>query len=372
MELRKAYSNITKMMIYVVFLSTSYAALFSMSFFDDLAIIVIALLELVFLASKHEGLKKEVAIIGSLLLVQLIWLVISMLIGSVSTAVQSFLTYLKILVVFAVPLVEEIDNKDKMLRNLVLLSIPNIMYAMYEFFCTYVRGIYLPGKYDASGYYRLQGLTGHPIFFSLVLVVVLMYWLYFSNSKMRIIFIPVCFLFALLTWSELAQVGAILLLGYKVFEYTKAKNLFIRYASLVSGCLLTGLLFVIFIKMLKETYTIRYVSVIETLKNINFYNLFIGNGFGTFTENGLSESYIFHVFYDSGLLGIVLLGIIIFFLYRFMFSHQSYAGIFVLSLYLVSMFINEGYMVPFIAFIPVVCGIPVTVEKKRKLYIVFE
>ena len=121
-------------------------------------------------------------------------------------------------------------------------------------------------------------------------------------------------------------------------------------------CIMSGILLLIFASMIKETYTIRYVSVVETLKNINPYNLIVGSGIGAFTDRGLSESYIFHIVYDSGLCGILLLGLIVFKLYKMQFKHRNYGGLFVLSLYLVSMFINEGYMVPAIIFVPIVCG----------------
>lgn len=371
MEFEKIYSNIMKTMLYIVFLSTSYAAVFSSSYIDDIAVLGIGVLEIIFFVLKHEQLSKELALIGSIMVVQAVWLVVSMLIGSVSYAVQSFFVYIKIIIMFILPFTVELKKKDKFFRNLVIMSVPNIIYGLYEFYTTYVRHIYLPGKYDASGHYRLQGMTGHPIYYSLLLVILLVYLLYICNKKIRFVAIPICIIFLILTWSELALVGMLLVVGYKVFQYTKVKNIFIRYVSVLTVSLMVGLLGVIFIKMLGETFTIRYVSVMQTLKNVNFYNFIVGNGFGTYTEAQLSESYLFHVFYDSGIMGIILLSIILLDLYKKMMFSKNYVGIFTLSLYVVSMFINEGYMVPLIAFIPVLCGTNID-SKKRELYIVYE
>lgn len=358
MRIKSIFSNSSKILIYIFFIATSYAAIFSVSYIDDIVVAVMGVLLLVYLCVDISRVKCIVLAIAALLAVQLANLLISKWICNDPNALDSFWTFTKIIIIFMQPIIieYETEDKEKILRNVFYLSIPNLLYSCYEIFVTYIQHNYMPGKYDASGMYRLQGFTGHPIFYSLLLSVLLMYLLYFCRWKIRYVLAMVCFMLCMLTWSSLAQVAALLLVMYKLIQYTKVKNVFRRYVSLVLLCLLSGILLLVFASMLKETYTIRYISVMETIKNVNLYNLLVGSGIGSFATRGLSESYIFHIFYDSGLCGLMILGIIVCRLYRLQIKYKNYGGLFVLSVYLLSMFINEGYMVPAIVFVPIVCG----------------
>jgi uncharacterized membrane protein YpjA len=151
------------------------------------------------------------------------------------------------------------------------------------------------------------------------------------------------------------QVIVLLLLGYYVIHRTKIDSIARKYSKLIVACLMLGIVFGVFWYMSGETYTIRFVSAMATISKMNFHNFLIGDGFGTYAQAGLSESYIFHVMYETGILGIACLFIVLFVLMKEQLKEKNYIAVFVLCFYVISSLINEGYMIPFIICIPVLC-----------------
>ncbi len=358
MNIKSIFNNSSKILIYIFIVVTSYAKLFSLSIWDDIIILVIGFMQILWLVIKRNEIRRNTAIIILLFAIQVVYFITNIILIGNSYTVESFLTYTKIIIALFQPILFDYKSEEKyvLLRNIFYISIPNLLYNAYEFIKTYIQHEYIGGKYDANGMYRLEGLSGHPIFYSLLLVVLLLFSLYHCKSKLRYVYASVCFVICMLTWSSLAQVAALLLVAYKLIDYTKVKGIFKRYVCLLAAGLITALTVFIFLSMIKETYTIRYISVVETINNIKLQNILQGSGFGTFAENGLSESYVFHIIYENGLMGILLVTIILAILYKIQFKKKNYTGLFILSLYLMNMVINEGYMIPFIIFITVLCG----------------
>lgn len=363
---RYMYANVLKVLLYIFFIVTSYVTIFKITFMDDLIVMAMIVMQILFITLHYKKIKRETAITMLMLVVISAYFIYGNICKSNGHNFNNFFVYFKIIVFMIQAQFFEFDGiqKNIIMRKLVIISIPNIIYSFYEILCTYVRHTYLPGKYNSSGMYRLQGMTGHPLFYSLILVVVLMYLLYYTKGVISYLCAGIVFCFCMLTWSSLAQVAAILLVGYKFYQYTKVKGIIIKNIGIAVIIVLSGMLAFIFLEMIKETYTIRYISVVETLKNINYTTISVGAGFGAYTANGLSESYIFHIMYDVGLLGLGFMLYILGKLIKKQIKKQNYAGTFIICLYFVNMVINEGYMIPFIALIPILSGEQMMTKKK--------
>lgn len=343
--------------IFLFFIASSYAALLPNSYLDDVIVIFLAAVQIVDLVRKKGNIRKEHALTYILLLGVVIRFLQSYLInGNTEGIAESFFSYFKIIIVLSLAFYIKLDKEGKMniLKMFVFLSFPNLARGVFEYYTTYIRGIYLPGKYE-YGLYRLQGFTGHPIFYSILLVICLCYLLYCAKGMVRFVLIALCTFLAIYTRTTLTLVFVLLLLAYYAIHKTILDNIVRKYSKGIMVCALVGICAAIFLFMGGETNTIRFVAIMKTFSNLNILNFFIGDGFGTYAQAGLSESYLFHVMYETGILGVGCLLNILFVLLKKQLKEKNYIAVFAVCFYLVSSLINEGYMIPFIIYIPILC-----------------
>ena len=253
------------------------------------------------------------------------------------------------------------DNKTKGLQLLLFISIPNVICGFYQYFKTYIQGVYISGKYDMTLGYRLQGFLGHPIPYSLLILAVLIILLFFVK-KWYIQFIGMIISVFLIkyTASDFAYALALLCIGMKcmVILFNKLMKLRIKRKIIVSitiTMIFFGSIFLLY-KMSGEMNTIRYVSAIGVIRNINLVSFIVGHGIGAFRNSNYQEIYLFKVFYDMGIVGLGMLFHIFYSIIKENLKSGSYEGIAILTILLLNMVINDGYMIPFIIMVPIFCS----------------
>lgn len=343
----------------LLFTVSSYVALLPTTFLDDIIVICVGLVALADMICSFRKIERPIAIAVGLILFEIIYFIVSLfVVGNRGAVVSSFASFIKIAFLLMICFTSRgFKEREIKLQNIFfIISIPNIIRGGYEFFYTYIFGGYLAGKYEQGIGYRIQGFVGHPIYFSLLMVMCVMYLLYFSKKRWKFLGVVVCSLLCIYTWSSFALILLVLLIGNYFLHALKVATLLEKYSKSVFIVTVIGAIGAMVWFMIREPYTIRSVSMTATIKNLNLLNLFIGEGFGTFSMAGLGEAYIFHVLYENGIVGLLVMLIPLVFMTKKLFKSRNYVGLFLVGAYIVNIFINEGYLLPFIIYIPAICA----------------
>ena len=356
LKLLKEY-DITSKLLILTFVISSYAAILPVSYIDDILILFIGLIEIAkVLKRRNMKVEKSISIILMLLVFESVYLVSSLLYNEYYfESLFSYFVLFKMIIILILSMNCRRIKVDiiKIQQLLYILSIPNIICGLYQYIFTYILKGYIPGgKYELTHGYRLQGFTGHPIYFSLLLLMLVLYLLFYSKSRFRLIVASLCIFMCLYTWTSFSSVLLIILLICYIF---KKCSLLKRYIKQVVIFGIIGASIFLIVSMNSESYTIRSISMNETFSNISFVNFLIGEGFGSFENNGLGEAYFFHLLYENGVLGIILFAIPIYKITRAMFIEKNYAGMFFVASFLLNNIINEGYLIPYILYMPFLC-----------------
>lgn len=361
MKAECSFDKFRFILLLIAFVSTSYASIFPVMWIDDAIVLALGVLLLLQIKARKQKIGLGLSTYWLLFVFSSLWMIVS-LIGTVNKneAITSYLVFVKILILITSCLLPSSQKSDeiKRLNLFIYLSIPNLVLGLNEYYLAYIKKQYIAyGKYELDVGFRLQGATGHPIFYSLLLVMCVCCFLFFLKNKISIILAIICSFLCYYTWSSFSFALVIFLWILKTFSLKKNGSSFKKLAKvLLPITIIISIVFLI-LYMQKETYTIRYISMKTTIQNLNAYNLIIGNGFGTFSKAGLSEAYIFRVLYECGVIGLATLFIPLWVLMKNNKKNGNYVGMFVLTSYILNDFINEGYVVPFMFFIPIFCGI---------------
>lgn len=343
--------------LYLSFFATSYAYYVPTSMIDDAIVMIIGVL-IVLQIIKKMRINYKIAITIIAIIIEILW---SIIVSKISdNTIWSFIAFLKIYILILLSMYVHFDNRDKVIKNLAIISIPNILIGLWQFFQTYILGMTLEGKYEvlnATRVYRVEGATTHPLYFSLLMVGLVLYYLYISKSKIRYIMVAICTGLCLLTYSSFANVIVIGLVIFKFFPKTQAIiSLLKNHAKLWMFLAIVASVIFFFNYMLSEVNTIRYIAARDTISSLNYTVFFLGRGFGSYLDANYSEAYIFRIIYENGILGVIIFLIILLKLISMQIKNKNYLGLFIIFVYILNIFINEGYMVPYIFFIPIYCS----------------
>lgn len=345
--------------LYLAFIVTSYASYIPSSIVDDIIIIFIGML-LIFKVLKERKLNYKLAISIIIILLQCTFGIISKMEYSNYT-ISSLESYIKISVLLILTYYINLENeqKNRILKNFVILSIPNLFLGFLQYYQGNIKGVMLLGKYElVSGkyFYRIQGATGHPLYYAFLLDALILYFLYDSKFKFRNIMVLVCIVLCMFTYSSIAIIISILLVIFKILSKKQAIIKMIQKHSRMFIALIIVLsIGFIYKYMLTEMNTIRYVSTISTISNITFDSFLVGRGFGSYLSANYSEAYIFRVIYENGIIGLLPIVVILSDLIVKQIKNSDFRGTFIIYIYILNLFINEGYIVPYILLIPVFC-----------------
>ena len=129
-------------------------------------------------------------------------------------------------------------------------------------------------------------------------------------------------------------------------------NKYLQYLLLIVG--LIGYSVLIYMVLIKEKNTIRFISIHHTINNLGLLNVVAGNGIGSYLMDGFSEAYVFHVFYEQGLIGVFML---LFPMIQYLLIQQrnkNYGGVIFILTVMLNCVINEGYAIPYLfAIVPI-------------------
>lgn len=352
--------NVIAICLYVAFFVTSYASYMPSSIIDDLILIVIGIM-LVYKVIKNGFLNPKILTAFIILAFECIFAIISTLKYS-ENAIESFTSFIKICILLMLPFYTKFkeEDKNKILRNFSILSIPNLLLGIWQFYQVQINEIALEGKYEiiqGNYFYRIQGGTGHPLFYAFLMVALILYFLYNSKFKFRYIMVATCVILCGLTFSSFAILIAIAIVLFKIVSnksiiieaFQKHSRICIIFALIVS------ILF-IYKYMLNEKNTIRYVATQGTLSSITFNSFFTGKGFGSYLEANYAEAYLFRIIYENGSIGLLAFILIISSLISMQTRNNDYAGMFMVFVYILNLFINEGYIIPYIILMPIFCS----------------
>lgn len=367
MEKNKAINKFYEICLYLSFFATSYAYYMPTSRIDDIIVMIIGVL-ITLQIIKRMRINYKIAITIIAIIIEILW---SIIVSKISNnTIWSFITFLKIYILILLSMYVNFDDKDKVIKNLAVISIPNILIGLWQFFQTYILGRILEGKYEIfndTRVYRIEGATTHPLYFSLLMVGLVLYYLYISKSKIRYIMVTICTGLCLLTYSSFANVIIIGLVVFKVFPKTKTiVSLLKNHAKLWMFLAIIASVIFFFNYMLSEVNTIRYIAARDTISSLNDTVFFLGRGFGSYLDANYSEAYIFRIIYENGVLGVIIFLLILSKLISMQVKDKNYLGLFIIFVYILNLFINEGYMVPFMFFIPIYCSETIINKKSDK------
>lgn len=351
--------NIIIKCLYLVFIATSYASYMPVSIIDDIIIMVVGIL--LFWKICKEGFSNyNLSIAFVIILLECFWAIISA--TEYSSNAASFISFIKICILLMVPSYIKLDcaYRNKVLKNFIILSVPNLLLGFWQYYQTQINGIPLEGKYElleGSYSYRIQGGTGHPLYYAFLMIALVIYFLYNSKFKFRYIMAVLCIALCIYTYSSFALVIVLALVLFKIFlEKQKIVDLLQKHSkTCIILAILVSMVF-IYNNMLTEENTIRYVSTMETLNSIDLKTFLTGRGFGSYLDANYSEAYIFRIFYENGIIGLVAMVLILLNLTLVQMRNKNFSGMFICYIYILNLFINEGYIVPFMIFIPIFCS----------------
>ena len=169
--------------------------------------------------------------------------------------------------------------------------------------------------------------------------------------------VVICAILCALTQSSFA---ILIVIGIILFKFISKKSIIVETLHQHSKiCIILALLVsLVFIYryMLNETNTIRYVATKGTLSSIAFNTFITGKGFGSYLEANYSEAYLFRIIYENGVIGLTAIVLILSSLTSMQTKNKDFAGIFMVFVYILNLFINEGYIIPYIIFMPIFCS----------------
>ena len=339
-----------------LFIICSYQKIFVVDYLDDICILFMGIF---YMIKKIHGrfLKKY----------EFLYYVMIILYFSntlLNNSLGDFFVFFKIVIIILYSLelnFYSYKEKKMALYAFLIISIPNIICGIYQYYMTHVEDSHVIGKYDGISGYRLQGFVGHPIHYSLLLVGVLIISLECVQMFVPRIILVVLLLFLIqytaADFSRVLAVACILVkIFFVIFNRFKEKRIFEKFAMPLLKVAAVSAACFLFFQMGKEINTIRYVATVGTIRSITFTSFFVGHGIGAFTKMRFQEVYLVRVFNDMGMIGIGLLLYLIFRIFKKNIQVKNYYGVGALLILLLNMVINDGYMIPFIVMVPVFCS----------------
>lgn len=345
--------------LYLTFLVTSYSAYIPSNIIDDIIIAFIGILLLVKIIKKGF-FDYKLLISFSIILLETILAIVSFNKYSNNT-INSYVNFIKIYILLMLTFYIDLENesKRKILKNFVILSIPNLLLGLLQFFQTQILGMTLGGKYEIIGgeyFYRIQGGTGHPLYYAFIMLALIIYFLYNSKFQYKNIMTGICLILCFLTYSSFASIIAIGIIVFKILSKNKKIVKMIQKHTKIYVILVIVLSLIFIYKfMLNETNTIRYVSTIGTLQSINFNSFIFGRGFGSYLSANYAEAYIFRLIYENGIIGLLAMVLVMHNIIVIQIRKKDFASLFVCSIFILNCVINEGYMTPYIILMPIFC-----------------
>lgn len=358
-----AYRLIRNIVV-LAFLAASYAALLPTSYLDDLFVLVLGMVVFVKLFVqlflKRKKLSRPVAVTILLLLAETIFL-LPLLFQSDerASAINSYIVIIKVIVIILSCFCSSstFEEKANIQKVLFIFSIPNIIRGLYEYYYVYILGNYLEnGKYEFGLGYRLQGFTGHPIYFSLLIIMCNLFLLYIAKGKIRVIIALICSFLCVYTWTSFSLVLMFGIWGFLIIQFVNLSKYLHKIIWPIMSLIIVGFIYILTWYVKQESYAIRIVAIIGTVKQLKFLNFFFGNGFGSFTSAGYGEAYFFHVLYDNGIIGLVLLLFPILYIIKEQIRTKNYIAVFYITSFVMNIIINEGYLIPYILYFPLICN----------------
>lgn len=350
------YRNKPFILILILFIACSYQKIISVDFLDDACFIIIGMY---FFMGKI--IRRKIKKIESYYYFIILFSFLSSLINN---GIGDFFVFLKIVVTLLISydiVFYSAKEKYMALKLSVICSIPNILCGINQYYITHIKHQYIMGKYDALLGFRISGYVGHPIHYSLLMIGILLFVLFYTKKKyLKIIDSFILVFLIKYTASDFSYALTIVFISIKMIvfllKYVSRLRNFKKYI-LPIACLtmILGSVFLVY-KMTQEITTIRYISTIGAIQETNFFTAFIGHGVGAFTHNGYQEAYLFRIYYDMGLLGLTLIIGLLINMIKQGIMQKDYCSVIVLVSLFLNLIINDGYMIPFIAMVPLFCA----------------